>query len=393
MTTAEVPTQRHDEPVDALAWLRRALWSPDADVDLVPVDGDDPRATWLARPAAGSPELLVPLASARAAAGVSRRFWDGMAAGRRVRQWVGEVSLRTGAAQRLWPGRVALLGSPADLADPDRSLLARLAAVLGQPEVLAAVTARPTHYNAKPVLQLFDRDGRPLAFAKVAVDDVSEGYVRTEVEWLVQAAEARPPLRAPRLLATPDWQARPVAVLEPLDLPRLPRRMAGWARQGLADAVVALGAVEPAAVARRGPAVRAREEALLGADDQLGELVDLVVDRHGDVTVELGVWHGDLSPWNTASRRHEVLVWDWELAGEDMPVGSDLRHETVMVATHLLGHPARVALAPLDPRDAATALYLLELVRRDRQARRSGRQDGHHFLGDAAADRLRRGLR
>jgi hypothetical protein len=74
-------------------------------------------------------------------------------------------------------------------------------------------------------------------------------------------------------------------------------------------------------------------------------------------------------------------------------VGSDLRHETVMVATHLLGHTARVAMAPLDPRDAATALYLLELVRRDRQAQRSGRLDGQYFLGDAAAERLRRGLR
>ncbi|HYF45542.1 MAG TPA: hypothetical protein VD926_04980 [Acidimicrobiales bacterium] len=392
MTTAEVPTQRQDEPVDALGWLRRALWSPDADVELVPVDGRDPRATWLARPAAGSPELLVPLGSARAAAAVSRRFWDGMAAGRRARQWAGEASLRTGAAQRLWPGRVALLGSPVDLSDPDRSLLARLAAVLGQPEVLAAITARPTHYNGKPVLQLFDRDGRALAFAKVAVDEVSEGYVRTEVEWLARAAAARPPLRAPGLLATPDWRGRPVAVLEPMDLPRLPRRMAGWARREVADAVVALGSVESALVVQRGPAVRAREDALLGGDAELGDLVDLVVDRHGEASVELGVWHGDLSPWNTASRRHEVLVWDWELAGEDMPVGSDLRHETVMVATHLLGHPARVALAPLDPRDPATALYLLELVRRDRQAQRSGRQDGQHFLGDAAADRLRRGL-
>jgi hypothetical protein len=392
VTTAEVPTQRHDEPVDALAWLRRALWAPDADVALVPVDAGDPRATWLARPAAGSPELLVPLASAKAAAGVSRRFWDGMAAGRRARQWVGEATLRTGAAQRLWPGRIALTGAAADLDDPDRSLLARLAAFLGQPSVLAAITARPTHYNAKPVLQLFTPDGRPLAFAKVAVDDVSESYVRTEVEWLARAAAVRPPVRAPELLATPEWQGRPVALLEPLDLPRLPRRMAGWARQEVADAVTALGPIESAPVATRGPAVRTREDALLGGDAELGALVDLVVDRHGDAVVDFGVWHGDLSPWNTASRRHEVLVWDWELAGEDMPVGSDLRHETVMVATHLLGHPARAALAPLDPRDPATALYLLELVRRDRQAQRSGRLDGHHFLGDVAAARLIRGL-
>ena len=393
MTTAEVRTQRHDDPVDALSWLRAALWSPDADVRLLPVDAGDARATWLARPVAADPELLVPLGSARAAAGVSRRFWDGMPADRRLRQWVGEASLRTGGAQRLWPGRVALEGSSTDLADPDRSLLARLGAVLGERDVLAAVTARPTHYNAKPVLQLFAADGRALAFAKVAVDDVSEGYVRTEVDWLARAASAPPPLRAPRLLTTLDWQGRTVAVLEPLALPRLPRRRAGWARDAVAASVVDLGPVERTRAGLRGPGVRSREEGTAHGDDQLVELADLVLDRHGDAAIRLGVWHGDLSPWNTASLRRQVLVWDWELAGEDMPLGSDLRHETVMVATHLLGHSARVALAPLDPRDPATALYLLELVRRDHRARWSGRFDGHHGLGDAAADRLVRGLR
>jgi hypothetical protein len=388
VSTAEVSTHGRPAPVDALAWLRRSLWAPDADVDLVPVDARDLRATWLARPASGTPELLVPLASTRAAAGVSRRFWDGMPAGRRARQWLGELSLRTGLAQRLWPGRVALLGADTDLDDPDRSLLARLAGVLGETTVLAAVTARPTHYNAKPVLALFATDGSPLAFAKVAVDDVSEGYVATEVEWLGRAASADAPLRAPRLLAAPAWQGRTVALLEPLDLPRVPRRPAGWAREAVARSVVGLGTVEATTVAEGGPAVRALAE----PEGDLRALAELVLDVHGDDQVELGVWHGDLSPWNTASRRHEVLVWDWELAGEGMPVGSDLRHEEVMVATHLQARTAADALAALDPADPAVALYLLELLRRDRQAQRSGRQDGHHFLGDAAADRLRQGL-
>lgn len=390
MTTVEAPRVRRVEPPDALAWVRDALWSADADVGLVPVDRGDPRATWLARPDGTAPELLVPLGSARAAGAVSRRFWDGMPPTRRARQWVGEVVLRTGLAQRAWPGRVALVGAAADLDDPDRSLLARLAVVLGEPRLLAAVTARPTHYNAKPVLQLFRPDGRAVAFAKVAVDEVSAAYVHTEIDWLRRAAGARAPLRAPRLLAAPEWRGRPVAVLEPLALPRLPRRSPGWAREAVAEAVTGLGERAVLPVAEAGPVCRVRAETVNAADPGLAALADAVVDRHGTATVEVGPWHGDLSPWNTASRRDEVLVWDWELAGEGMPVGSDLRHEAVMVATHLRGHRASAALAPLDVEDPAVALYLLELARRDRHAARAGRTDAEHGLGRAAAARLSR---
>lgn len=389
MTTVEAPRVQW-EPPDALAWIRAALWTDEANVRLVPVDRGDPRAAWLARPDGAAPELLVPLGPARAAGAVSRRFWDGMPPSRRARQWVGEAALRTGLAQRLWPGRVAVLGSGADLEDPDRSLLARLALILDQPTLLAAVTARPSHYNAKPVLQLFSPDGRAVAFAKVAVDDVSASYVRTEIEWLQRAAGAAAPLRAPRLLAAPDWQGRPVAVLEPLDLPRVPRRAPGWAREAVADAVAGLGPRSVVSVTESGPVRRVRADTAVGADPTLTALADGVVDRHGTASVDAGPWHGDLSPWNTASRRAEVLVWDWELAGEGMPVGSDLRHEAVMVATHLRGHSAAAALAPLDVDDPEVALYLLELARRDRHAARTGRIDAEHGLGVAAAARLER---
>lgn len=156
--------------------------------------------------------------------------------------------------------------------------------------------------------------------------------------------------------------------------------------------MVALGPVTDVAVPDAPALARARAQAAAG-DEELGRLVDLVAEGHGGRMVRVGPWHGDLSPWNTASRRHEVLVWDWELAAEGMPVGSDLRHAKVMVATHLRGVPATAALAPLDPDDPAVALYLLEVARRDRHARRGGRVDAGHDLGPAAMDRLRRWAR
>ncbi len=384
MTISEVRHERRGDGDDALRWLRDALWAPEADVELLAVGREDPRATWLARPTGTAPELLVPVGPRRASAAVSRRFWDGMPASRRARQWLGEAGLHTGVAQRVWPGRVALVGADTDLEDPDRSLLARLAVVLDQARLLAAVTARPGHYNGKPVLQLFSTGGDPLAFAKVAVDELTEGYVRNELEWLARAGGAPAPLRVPGVLAEVDWRGRTVAVLEPLELPRRPAPGAPGLREALDAAVLTLGPVGEVAVGETTPVRQ--------ADGDLADLRRLVVGRHDGAVVEVGPWHGDLSPWNRVTRGHQVLLWDWELAGEGLPVGSDRRHERVMVATHLLGWSADAALGLLDPGEPAAAVYLLEMARRDALVRRSGRVDVHHGLGEAAARRLRRGL-
>lgn len=354
-----------------LTWLRDALFAPGADVELVPTDAS---GDWLARPSAAAPELLVPLASRRAAAAVSRRFWDGMPVRLRTRQWLGEAALRSGAAQRWWPGRVALVGT--DAADPDRSLVARLAERLGRGPLTAAATLRPTQFNGKPVLQLFGPGGEPVAFAKVAIDTLTAEYVETELHWLERAASAPHPLRAPRVLLREEWNGHPVAVIESFLLPRLPRRRP----DGVARAVLALGPVERLPVEATGVVERSRID--------LPDLTEAVVQRHLGAEVEVGAWHGDLSPWNTATRGGEVLVWDWELAGEGMPVGSDRRHEAVMVATHLRGIPSPLALADLPVHEPEVALYLLELARRDARARHLGHDDPFIGLGEAAEARL-----
>ena len=397
--------QRQEQRQDALAWLRSALWHHDADVAYVPVGAGDPAARWLARPDAEAPELLVPAAPRRASAAVSRRFWDGMPARRRARQWVGEAVLRSGLAQRLWPGRVALVGADADTDDPERSVLAALAAHLDLGPLLVAVTLRPEAYNGKPILQLFRSDGTAVAFAKVAVDDITAEYVRTEVDWLRRAVALPGPVRAPGLLGALDWHGRPIAVVEPLALPRLPRRRRP---DGLARAVTdiaALGEQGDVAAAHSGVIARCRrEEADRPTGDGFAELVDAVVDDHGDTTLAVGAWHGDLSPWNTATDGSGLLVWDWELAADGLPVGADLLHHHVMVASHLGGVDADTAVgAVLDGRvpelaavgvpsarhAAVRDLYLLEQVRRDRRSDLQGRPDPTRRLGDAAGRRLR----
>jgi hypothetical protein len=384
-------SQRQDPAADALAWLRDALWAPDADVRYDPVAADDPAGRWLPRPATGAPELLVPLGARRASGAVARRFWDGMPARRRARQWLGEALLRSGLAERRWPGRVALTGADADLHDPERSLVAALADRLDTGPLLVAATLRPQAFNGKPILQLFRSDGEPLAFAKVAVDDLTAEYVATEADWLRRTTALRPPARAPRLLAMIDWRGRPVAVLEPMALPRLPRRRPGWALDAVVDAVADLGDRRTIPAGESALIARCRDEAVDGPDDEFAALVELVLARHGDTVVEVGGWHGDLSPWNTATAGDRLLIWDWELAGDGLPVGADRLHHRVMTATHLHGADADQALGALVAEPVVLDLYLLELDRRDRRADRKGRPDPSRRLGDAAARHLRSG--
>jgi hypothetical protein len=382
--------QLQEAEVDAFEWLRRALWAPEADVAYATVDRADPAARWLCRSADGIPELLVPLGSARAAAAVSRRFWDGMPVTRRARQWVGEAALRTGLAERLWPGRVALEGADADLDDPERSLVAALAAFLDRGPLLVAITLRPQAFNGKPILQLFDATGEPLAFAKVAVDDLTAEYVATEADWLRRAAALASPLRAPELLDELSWQGRPVAVLEPLRLGRRRRRPVVTLDQTVA-AVADLGDRQWLPAGESGVVKRCHTELADGPDDGFADVLDVVQRRHGATEVEVGGWHGDLSPWNTATAGRRLLVWDWELAGDGLPVGSDRLHHEVMRATHLDGLDADAAFARLDAQPVVRDLYLLELVRRDRRADWRGRPDPSRRLGEAAARLLRSG--
>jgi hypothetical protein len=382
--------ERQDEGVDPFRWLRDALWAPDAEVAYEPARAGDPHARWLARPAVGDPELLVPLGSPRAAAAVSRRFWDGMPATRRARQWAGEVALRRGLAERFWPGRVALVGADADLDDPDRSLVAALAAFLDHGPLLVAITLRPHAFNGKPILQLFSQAGEPVAFAKVAIDDLTAEYVATEADWLRRAAALAAPLRAPELLGELTWQGRPVAVLEPLALARLPRRRAIDLSRTV-DAVADLGDRRWVPAADSGVAMRCHTELADGPDDGFGDLLETVLRSHGATEVEVGAWHGDLSPWNTATAHGQLLLWDWELAGDGLPVGADRLHHHVMTATHLAGVDADRAFDALDAEPVVRDLYLLELVRRDRRADWRGRPDPSRRLGEAAARRLRGG--
>ena len=125
--------------------------------------------------------------------------------------------------------------------------------------------------------------------------------------------------------------------------------------------------------------------------ERLSAAIDRLATGSGGTALTFGAWHGDWSPWNIASTRHGLLVWDWERFGLGVPFGYDALHNRLqretapgrtdpLLAARECVTGAAALLEPLgvDVSEARlTALaYLAELTARylvDRQADLGGR--------------------
>src|SRR5580692_6384763 len=76
----------------------------------------------------------------------------------------------------------------------------------------------------------------------------------------------------------------------------------------------------------------------------LREALDTVRGKAADAVLSFGAWHGDWTPWNMASTRGGLLVWDWERFTEGAPLGFDALHYQLQ---------SDVAQERRDPRAAA----------------------------------------
>lgn len=336
-------------------------------------DGDVQRVIPRDRTAAVAAFAKTHDAMSRVRLAAGRATQAGIAAG------LGRVAFRDGLV--LAPGLD--LGG-----DPDRSLLARLGQSVSATAV--AITLGPKRHNRKPVIQLI-HNGTTVAYAKVACDPVTEQLVASEAPWFGRSRDATGTLAIPSLLEVFVWNGKTVAVMaaagvvdhNPAALD--PSRVASLTRD-----IARLGG-------RRSEAVATLvDERFSTASPELRATASAVADRFGSSYVEVGAWHGDLTPWNTISENARTWVLDWEFADEPVPVGADAFHHQVMVATHLNGSSNAEALLATERTAAATldevgsissppavwALYLLELVWRDERLRAAGVTPTG--LGDAA---------
>lgn len=323
----------------------------------------------LVLPSRRAPRVLVPAGLPSAADMLHRHSTSGL---QRLVQAALARSLRSGLLPLLPVSRLTPAPGLASIADHAR------AHVPGAAQV--GVLLGPPRANAKPVLRVFDADGRTVAFGKVGHHDTSARLVRHEAVVLHELAD-HPfrHLQVPHVIAAADWNGCPVLYQSPLQ-----------PAAGQPSWELPLAAMQEVAEAclpgKGGPLVDnsyvsdLRTRIALGpAADELGRSLQLAVERFGDVCLDLGRWHGDWAPWNAGEAAGRCQVWDWERSSCGVPLGFDVVHFVVQRAfSRGAGDPAGLAgrlLAELAPalsrwytdraQVAATLeLYLLEILQR-----------------------------
>lgn len=371
----------------------RLLWPEPSGVELVGRrqarrDGGD--LQFVPLPNAAHPRILVPTGSGAVAAGAVRngRVATGPRARLRTAAAVGVTRLGLLAAH---PHRVVVRrGASVTTADQTAimPLVDRLREVLG--EVTPAFYIGPVRAVQKPVIQLLDRRGRTTAFAKVGVNDFTNGLVATEAAALQRVGQHEwSTVLVPSVLLHEQWNGHEVLVQQALPVDGKPQV------EAVSAAAVEVAEVEPQ-----------QEQALAGlpwwseivarvsndpgtdaAAGALTEAVGTLESRAAEHSVTVGSAHLDWAPWNMARAGGSLGVWDWEQFSSGVPVGYDAVHHAVQEAVVLrqreprevmstVRRDAPVLLRPFgldaDQADLTVLLYVLDLASRYRRDHETG---------------------
>lgn len=266
------------------------------------------------------------------------------------------------------------------IADPGADSIERHLAECFGTEVRVGVLLGTRRVNQKPVLQVFDLQGRLVGYAKVGHNALTAALVRREAASLARVAEQGPrSFRVPQVLHHGPWASLEVLVLSPLTTdPR--RQVSRSVRFEAMREVAGLAGTTTTTLAASGFWARLRHDAELLADQPHGprlvSAVTLLEDRHGADTVTLGGWHGDWGAWNMGMGDGGLQVWDWERYDPEVPIGFDGLHfdaQSVRPGDSgerrqeeaFLGSvgPTLSALGiPADQHDLTLRLYLLEIA-------------------------------
>lgn len=297
--------------------------------DLVPAgtahDGRPVRARYAVISRGSSPVVLVPVESPVAAGASLRRISTAST------WWDTTARVAAGAMVRAVPGllrhRVEVRGGADGLAE-------HLSEILGRP-VSFSITIGTARVNRKPVLQVFDDEGRCQAFVKVGWSGNTCADVTAEGRALA-AVTARPYryVVPPELLARTSWQGRPVLVISPLEPSPWRRHRSSWTPPTAAmDELAARFASPDRELAaadwwhRQWQATGALADPV--SRSRFGRALERVAAIAGRRELSWGAWHGDWTPWNMAPAGERVLLWDWERFETGVPRGLDALHYVV----------------------------------------------------------------
>jgi hypothetical protein len=322
-------------------------------------------------PTRRSPRLLVPSASPGAASMLARYSTNRR---QRLAQRVLARSVSTGLLPLLPVWRLIPDDSRSDAVDIEDHVRAHV------PEAVSVgVLLGPPRANAKPVLRVFDRAGRTIAFGKVGHTPLSAALVRRETEVLLDLQrEPLTELVSPTVLHSGEWHGLEVLLMTALAPPH--RGAPSWelplaamyelAQRRCSEPTPVGGSVYLADLAAR--------VADLPAHRGLTRMFDRVSQDTAATELAFGRWHGDWAPWNTGSATRPLPVWDWERSRDGVPVGFDVVHfvlqqqlvqradasTTAAALLRLAGDALGRWYATTAQREATVLLYLTEIVQR-----------------------------
>ncbi len=315
--------------VQYLASLIDVLWPTKPIDSTTSLDNAQPQDEYLVVPNARMPRLLVPARHRVSGAAAVRRYSEpGSTASMFKRQAVA-LAVRTGLANVVIKDRVVI--PRLDAVDGEAPTIEQyLREHLGD-IVISVHLGGPARANRKPVLQVLDRRGTTIGFAKVSLNELTRRLIQHESSALrFLSAQRLPGLVTPAVMHHGTWRNREVVVQSALPIWQRRRGGAALARRQAAmlDVATVQGATTAALrdssymsrlVTRVSLLKDATAPKLLAACEEL-------VHRRGHTELEFGSWHGDWSPWNMAAREHQLLVWDWERFAHDVPLGFDAVH-------------------------------------------------------------------
>ncbi|TDU87111.1 hypothetical protein EV138_0628 [Kribbella voronezhensis] len=331
-----------DQNVDRLVRTVGRLW-PGHDVALVTNRRRDRSARELIFvPSQASPRLLVPAGRPAAAASGLRRFSRALSSKERAVRLVGSYALRAGA-EGLLADRIRMTPR----AVGEASIEQHLSEVLGT-AVVVGLGVGSLRANQKPILQVFDRRGRCVAYVKVGDSELTAGLVRQEGAALAGLAKQDwRLLEIPALLHLGDWQGLELLVISALDTAVRPA--GGPLLQPPLDALDELyDRYDEGSAAL---ATSAYWQHLVGTAEEVEdarqrtaykEALERVEQSHGDEQVRFTAWHGDFAPWNLGMRRGRLQLWDWERFATGVPAGLDRVHYVLHTSTRAHGFSADV---------------------------------------------------
>ena len=350
------------EDESTVEWLNRLLGGSVASKDAA--SGSSTQVEYLYRPNAAHPTLLIPIGHRAVTASALRRFHDSrtkqMTAINLASPFIGHahVARRVGGEVRR---------------HPQFELIDYLAMKLGEPALFASVILGPKRRNRKPVIQLIRPDGIVVGFAKLGWSDLTKRLVQNECEILRSTEATFPhPIQAPRVLleeTTPD--GRQIVVTSAVQNGPFARRKGPLSLDFVLSLARSLsGGMLP--ISQLPYADMWRQNSIVGP------FVDRAISVHGaDSRLEVGLWHGDLTPWNTSTTRRKMAIWDWEFAGKDRPIGFDLLHDVFETHRRTEGTDLDAALRSMvadgttrlstltESTDTIIDLYLCELLYRE----------------------------